>query len=83
MGESTSTLAMTYGHKHESVARKEFASRFFSKGLKCVETGMWISGQYPGVGASPDGLLFDPHTSSHGILEIKCPMPLKSVAPCE
>ena len=77
-GESVSTLAMTYGHKHESVARKEFASRFFSKGLKCVETGMWINGQYPGVGASPDGLLFDPHTSSHGILEIKCPMSLKS-----
>ena len=44
---------------------------------------MWINGQYPGVGASPDGLLFDPHNSSHGILEIKCPMSLKSVTPCD
>ena len=60
---------------------KSLPAGFFSKGLKCVETGMWINGQYPGVGASPDGLLFDPHTSSHGSLKIKCPMSLKSVAP--
>ena len=44
---------------------------------------VWVNGRYPGIRASPDGLLFDAHTNSRGVLEIKCPKSLKSVAPCE
>ena len=44
---------------------------------------MWVNGRYPGIGAPPDGSLFDAHTNSWGVLEIKCPKSLQSVAPCE
>ena len=44
---------------------------------------MWVNGRYPGIGASPDGLLFDANTNSRGVLEIKCPKSLQSVASCE
>ena len=44
---------------------------------------MWVNGRYPGIRATPDGLLFDAHTNSRGVLEIKCPKSLQSVAPCE
>ena len=44
---------------------------------------MWVNGRYPGIGASPDGLLFDAHTNSWSVLEIKCPKSLQSVALCE
>ena len=78
-GATVSTLAMKYGVENEPVARETFATSFINKGISCVDTGMWVNGRYPGVGASPDGLLFDAHTNSWGVLEIKCPNSLQSV----
>ena len=82
-GATVSTPAMKYGVKNEPVARETFATTFINKGTSCVDTGMWVNGRYPDIGASPDGLLFDTHTNSWGVLEIKCPKSLQSVAPCE
>ena len=82
-GETVSTIAMKYGVENEPVARETSATSFIIKGISCVDTGMWVNGRYPGIGASPDGLLFDAYTNSWGVLEIKCPKSLQSVAPCE
>ena len=44
---------------------------------------MWINPKYPGIGASPDALVFDPIHNSSGLLEIKCPKILKKLKPTE
>ena len=82
-GATVSTLAMKYGVENEPLARETFATSFINKGISWLDTGMWVNGMYPGIGASPDGLLFDAHTNSWGVLEINCPKSLQSVAPCE
>ncbi|XP_014670842.1 PREDICTED: uncharacterized protein LOC106811655 [Priapulus caudatus] len=75
---SATTLAMLYGIEHEQDARVDFAQQFTE--LTVTECGLWLNGKYPGLGASPDGVVYD-SSSNSGVLEIKCPISIKTVAP--
>ena len=82
-GERVQTATMLYGTKHEALARDTFDIQIQSEivGFQVAETGMWVNRRYPGIGASPDGVLYDPLTCSEGVLEIKCPHSLQTVDP--
>ena len=62
----------------------EYKEHMAPWGLEAKETGLWINTNFPGLGASPDGLLFDPsQTPPFGVLEIKCPHILRDFKPIE
>ena len=54
--------AILHGCDNEIMAREALHSVIEKevRGFQVAETGMWVNRQYPGIGASPDGLLFDP-----------------------
>ena len=52
---SPKTAAMIYGQKHEDTARQQFMTQFIN--LKVENSGLWVNGKYPGLGASPDAVL--------------------------
>ena len=83
LGNPVQTAAMLHGNVNEVLARESFQVKIKKEiaGFQVAETGMWINKRYPGMGASPDGILFDPISDTKGVLEIKCPMSLKSVDP--
>lgn len=72
--------AMRYGQQNEPVARSEYAEFF---GFEVTTVGLCINSKYPGIGASPDALVFDQTTNSCGLLEIKCPIILEKLMPNE
>lgn len=74
------TSGMAYGHKYEQAAREEFEAKFQGK-LGVTETGLWVNSKFPGLGASPDGIVSDIASGSSGVLEIKCPVSIKKVEP--
>ena len=82
-GKPVQTAAMLHGNVNEVLARESFQVKIMKEiaGFQVAETGMWINGRYPGMGASPDGILFDPISDTKGVLEIKCPMSLKAIDP--
>ena len=67
---------------YEALARDTFQIQIQSEivGFQVAETGMWVN-RCPGIGVSPDGVLYDPLTCSEGVLEIKCPHSLHTVDP--
>ena len=64
------TAAMLHGCHNEIVAREDFQTAIVNEitGFLVAETGMWINRQYPGIGASPDGILFYPVSNTKGVL---------------
>ena len=66
-GATVSTPSMKYDVENEPMAIETFATSFLDKGITCVDTGMWVNGRYPGIGASPDGLIFYANTNSRGV----------------
>lgn len=72
-----------WGRTHEPAARRMYEKYIMKtqdrqsllKGKVCVQQcGLIINPVYPHLGASPDGLVFDPQQSDpNGTLEIKCP----------
>ena len=81
--KSTQTAAMVYGHEHELLARETFQCSVEQEieGFHVAETGMWVNQKYPGIGASPDGVLYDPVSCTSGVLEIKCPQSMRNDDP--
>lgn len=69
-----------HGIDNEPFARSAYIS---ATGNDVKETGLWVNPRYPGLGASPDGIIFDKNTKTYGILEIKCPYVLKDLHPNE
>jgi len=70
-----------YGRKHEPAARRKY--QYFMQnshpGLTVKKCGLLVSGNYPHIGASPDGLVNCTHCAEpHGLLEIKCPSSILS-----
>ncbi|XP_071652583.1 uncharacterized protein [Temnothorax longispinosus] len=61
----TDTAAMKYGRDREEDARKELAAKLKKQIKPC---GLFIDGENPFLGASPDGLI-----DEDGLVEIKCP----------
>jgi len=82
-GKPVQTVALLYGCDIYIMAQEAFHSVIEKEiaGFQVAETGMWINRQYPGIGASPDGLLFYPVSNTKGVLEIKCPMSIKNIDP--
>ena len=65
------------------LARESFQVKIKKEiaGFQVDGTGIWINGRYPGMSASPGGIVFDPISDAKGVLEIKCPMALKAIDP--
>lgn len=62
--------AMIHGTKTEPEAREWYRNKF-QKEVR--EVGLAVSGQYPGLGASVDGLVLNEDGQVDGMIEIKCP----------
>lgn len=72
--------ALRYGRENEEKAREEYAVAFE---FEVAKTGLWVNSKYPGLGASPDAIVFDPQSGSSGLLEIKCPKILENLLPTD
>jgi len=81
LGKPAQTVAMLHGCDNETMAREAFPSVIEKevRGFQVAETGMWINRQFPGIGASTDGLLFGPVLNTKGDLEIKCHISSKHI----
>ena len=65
-----------WGRDHEPAARKmyENAKKKVNPSISVTQCGLIINTSHPHLGASPDGMVFDPsEVNSDGLLEIKCP----------
>lgn len=62
-----------YGKVNEYNAFNEYKLHTSHLEFTVEKTGLWINTKYPGLVASPDGLVFDPIIESYGVIEIKCP----------
>ena len=73
---SPQSAALSWGKEQEPIARKQYIAhhKLHTKhtGVRCVETGLWISLDCPFVAASPDGIV-KCNQCGHGLLEIKNP----------
>jgi len=50
--------------------------------VEICPSGLVVRGDYPHLGASPDGKVLDPVAHPHfGIIEVKCPHKYRSVKP--
>ncbi|WAQ95781.1 ING2-like protein [Mya arenaria] len=72
------TAGTQWGTKNEPVARNDFQTYMEDKhqGFCVKQCGLFISEQFPYIGASPDGLEHC-HCCGASLLEIKCPYTLK------
>lgn len=77
-------VALQYGRDNEEVAKKKYTD-FTSKkfGFQISDCGIWVNPKFPGIGASPDGLVTDGPNNTHGLLEIKCPKILEHLGPTD
>ena len=85
---SFSTVATKYGLEKEAVAVKEYVSHQHSYGhpdLTVSPSGFIVSCTHSFLGASPDGVVYDPSNMSQpfGFLEVKCPYSARNVTPVE
>ena len=81
------SLATDWGKQQEPVAFDayvEFQKKSGHQGLFACQSGFMISESYPFLGASPDGVIYDPSvTNPFGLLEIKCPYAIRNKTPTE
>lgn len=69
----TGSVATRWGCDHEDIAKKAFESLYHLKVNNC---GLFLSEDYPFLGASPDGVI-----SNDSIIEIKCPYSAAKLTP--
>ena len=75
--DCSNKAAIEHGNHYEKVAKGLYARKMHTHtpGFKVTNTGLSINPQWPYLGATPDGLVYDPSIHSHhGLLEIKCPL---------
>ena len=68
--------AISWGRKKEPVARTAYIQHMKCHGhpnLKANTSGFYVHPEKGWLGASPDGKVCDPNSSSSGIAELKCP----------
>ena len=68
--------AISHGKGKEKVARTIYARKMQQQvpGFAIFDAGITVHPKFPYLGATPDGKVFDPSSSSKfGLLEIKCP----------
>ena len=71
------TKYIRYGIEEEPKARSAYVR---ATGNRVTETGLWVNGAFPYLGASPDGLILDEDSKATGIIEIKCLKVLKEMS---
>lgn len=64
--------SLHYGRLLESNGVKRYQSANPESQVK--ETGIWVNSQFPWMGGSPDGIVFDRIKDEEGLLEVKCPL---------
>lgn len=75
------TESILYGKHNEKTAFNLYKGVLEAVSVhKVKESGLWVNPDYPGFGASPDGLVYEADKLV-GILEIKCPMTLQKCHP--
>ena len=83
-----SSPATTWGIENEAVAIQKYIDHQHSCGaneLTVGPCGFIVCEQYPFLGATPDGTVYDPTDPEHpfGFLEVKCPYSHKDRTPAE
>ena len=86
-GSHFSSQSTEWGKQQESVAFKKYVEmqqESGHQGLFACSCGFMIDEAHPFLGASPDGVVHDPSSSSpFGLLEIKCPYASRNKQPLE
>lgn len=72
--------AIKYGRDNES---KAITAYMQMTGNTVCKAGLVVNKKCPGLGCSPDGLIFDKDGVITTLLEIKCPFKVKNIHPCE
>lgn len=70
--------AIDYGRENESTAIQEYLASINRTQIK--RPGLIVNNKFPGLGCSPDGLIFENNELLYCI-EIKCPYTLKNCSP--
>ncbi|XP_053374044.1 hemicentin-1-like [Mercenaria mercenaria] len=67
---------MKYGKYHEDRAVRAYEQKMKDSGqtVEAKKIGLRICEQFPALGASVDGKVYDKSTESYGCLEVNCPM---------
>ena len=64
--------ALQWGIDNEKVALMQYQKQY--KGdIKVVDFGLFINPEWPWLGCSPDGIIFDNENKPIGCVEVKCP----------
>lgn len=79
--------ATEWGKSHEDLAIELYIQQKHADGntnLYCCKSGFVVSEDYPFLGASPDGSVYDPSSPDQfGSLEVKCPYSCRNITPKE
>ncbi|KAM7313309.1 uncharacterized protein ISCGN_003184 [Ixodes scapularis] len=79
----TRVRAVQYGIRNESMAKDRYVAvmKNYGHNVSIQPNGLFVDPSCPWLGATPDGLVYDPEELSYGILEVKCPHSLKDSEP--
>lgn len=64
--------SLAYGKLLENDGIKKYQATY--PHIQVKETGVWSNSNFPWMGGSPDGLIYDRNLEEEGLLEIKCPV---------
>ncbi|XP_048730406.2 uncharacterized protein LOC125647675 [Ostrea edulis] len=73
--------SLKYGQENEDNAFTQYVNLSKGNNETTRKSGFWINPEYPELGCSPDGLIYDANNNLIGVLEIKCPLVLKDKDP--
>ncbi|KAH8018835.1 hypothetical protein HPB51_012789 [Rhipicephalus microplus] len=81
----THVRPVQYGIRNENMAKDRYIAVMNSYGhnVSVQHCGLVVDPVCPWLGATPDGLVYDPEELSYGVLEVKCPHSLKDSEPEE
>ena len=72
--EKSTAFYIQYGIEEEHYAIQAYSK---SANISIRKSGLWVNKNYPHLGASPDGLVYDSQENLLGIIEVKCLKALK------
>ena len=73
--------SLRYGRENADKAFSNYISELDLSHFHVTKSGFWINTDYPELGCSADGLIYDRDNNLKGVLEIKCPMVLAGTDP--
>lgn len=79
------TASMVWGRSNEPLALERYKQEKLASGhehIVVTKSGLWVSPDYPFLGASPDAAIYDPsEPQAFGFAEVKGPYKHKDVTP--